>query len=398
MSQINREQLIELYKKAVFEENYSKGQITVDSPALVRNLQLAFDSENSGWSKIGIDNIVINKTYKFYHRLPRSSDFGHIFNNLDQLCKNSFFKSRNSKKYFIIDLKFDSQDISKPQIIKKYETLLRFLRLLEKSAAFMDWSSSRLLFLLPEKMELEVFYNSSHLENLDVENIDKIESYISANIHESQKQAILAKAIVNQCINEEIESSFVKLLEDLQSVFETLDHDYAVFSSDFSYEKLRNEIENSKLEEQVKIHKVITDIQNQILGIPIATVIVATQFKTQKQVDGNLIYQFCLNTGIFVGVVIFVCILWFLLINQKESLIGLEKEIVRKDNKFKLDSSIVYEKIKSEGKPPFEEIFNRIKTQKIILNSIMWVGFLGLIVTLIIYCSITISPKFLFQN
>ena len=81
MSQINREQLIELYKKAVFEENYSKGQITVDSPALVRNLQLAFDSENSGWSKIGIDNIVINKTYyshiHFHLAIQRSDESQH---------------------------------------------------------------------------------------------------------------------------------------------------------------------------------------------------------------------------------------------------------------------------------------------------------------------------------
>ena len=53
-------------------------------------------------------------------------------------------------------------------------------------------------------------------------------------------------------------------MSKLEDVYKTLDHDYAVFASSFSYEKVRNEIENAKLEEQVKIHKVITDIQNQI--------------------------------------------------------------------------------------------------------------------------------------
>lgn len=395
MSQINREQLIDLYKKSFFQENFSKGQITVDSPALVESLRLAFSSDDTGWSQIGIDPIVLNQTYKFFHRLPRSADFGHIFNDMDQFCRNSFFKSKNTKKYFIIDLKFDSNDSNKPEIINKYEALLRLLEILEKSAAFVDSSSSRFLFLQPEKMELEVFYTPLNLINLDIDSINKIQGYISENIHESQKRIIFSKAIVGYCKNETLPNRFIKLLGGLKSIFETLDHDYAVFSSDFSYEKLRNEIENAKLEEQVKIHKIITDIQNQILGIPVATVIVATQFKTQKQVDYNALYQFCLNTGIFIGVLIFVVILWFLIKNQKESLLGLEIEIVRKDMKFKIDSPIVYKKIESEGKPPFAEVFNRIKTQKRILNSIRWIGVVGLIITLFIYCAITVNPVFL---
>ncbi|MBJ9723005.1 hypothetical protein I5515_14475 [Acinetobacter calcoaceticus] len=396
MSQINRAQLIDLYKKAFFQENFSKGQITVDSPSLVQSLILAFDSENTGWSQIGIEPVILNQTYKFYHRLPRSIDFGHIFNNIDQLCSNSFFKSRNTKKYFIIDLKFDSSDANKPEIIKNYEALLRFLELLGKSAAFVDSSFSRFLFLQPENMELEVFYNSTVLRSLDVASINKIESFIIENIHETQKRTIFSKAIVNYCKNETEKFRFEKLLSGLKNIFETLDHDYAVFSSDFSYEKLRNEIENAKLEEQVKIHKVITDIQNQILGIPIATVIVATQFKTQKQVDYNAIYQFCLNTGIFIGVLIFVVILWFLIKNQKESLMGLETEIVRKDNKFKIDSPVVYKKIVREGKSPFEDVFNRISTQKKILNTINLVGIVGLVITFFIYCAITVDPRCFF--
>ena len=396
MSQISREQLIDLYKKATFQEDYTKGQITVDSPSLVQNLTLAFNSDITGWSQIGIDPITINQSYRFYHRIPRASDFGHIFNNMDQLCSNSFFKSKNNKKYFVINLKFDSGDSNKPQIIKNYETLLHFIRFLEKAAAFVDSTSSKMLFLEPEKMDLEIFYSSSDLINLDLESIGKIESYIFENTHESQKLAILSKAIVSQCKSEDFSNRFGKLLKSLKDIYETLDHDYAVFASSFSYDKLRSEIENSKLEEQVKIHKIITDIQNQILGIPVATVIVATQFKTQKQVDYNAIYQFSLNTGIFIGVFIFVLILWFLIKNQKESLLGLEKEILRKDLKFKLDSPVVYKKIESSGKPPFKELFDRIDTQKKILNIISWIGVIGLIVTFLIYSSITVNPRNLF--
>ncbi|MCU4320142.1 hypothetical protein KTH44_13540 [Acinetobacter bereziniae] len=218
MSQISREQLIDLYKKANFQEDYTKGQITVDSPLLVQNLTLAFNSDITGWSQIGIDPITINQSYKFYHRIPRASDFGHIFNNMDQLCSNSFFKSKNNKKYFVINLKFDSGDSNKPQIIKNYETLLHFLRFLEKAAAFVDSTSSKMLFLEPEKMDLEIFYSSSDLINLDLESIGKIESYIFENTHESQKLAILSKAIVTQCKSEDFSKRFGKLLKSLKDI------------------------------------------------------------------------------------------------------------------------------------------------------------------------------------
>ncbi|MCU4321353.1 hypothetical protein KTH44_19800 [Acinetobacter bereziniae] len=77
-------------------------------------------------------------------------------------------------------------------------------------------------------------------------------------------------------------------------------------------------------------------------------------------------------------------------------MLGLEKEILRKDLKFKLDSPVVYKKIESSGKPPFKELFDRIDTQKKILNIISWIGIIGLIVTFLIYYSITVNPKNLF--
>ncbi|MCZ5662332.1 hypothetical protein O5623_28590 [Escherichia coli] len=54
---------------------------------------------------------------------------------------------------------------------------------------------------------------------------------------------------------------------------------YKVFVSGFSYEKILDQLRVAKIEEMGKIHKVFSDIQNQILGIPVATIIVATQMK-----------------------------------------------------------------------------------------------------------------------
>ena len=394
MSKIDREQLIELFEKAQFTDNYTQGQIKVDSPSLVQNLKLAFEqTEDTGWQATSTSDITINQTYRFYFDGVSPSLWGHFFKTLEQLCQNNFFRAQRGKQYYIIDLKYDSQNNQKPQLIQNYEILLSLIEILKKAAAFVDSSSSRMLFLDSAKLEVEPVYSKNELINLDISHVQKINYFIQEDSHESQKLAILSRVIINLCKNEPIANRFKKLLSNLKDVYEALDHDYAVFSSSFSYEKLRNDIENAKLEEQVKIHKVITDIQNQILGIPIATVIVATQFKTINNVASDYVYQFAVNTGISIGVLIFTIIMLYLVENQKQSLVGLKAEINRKDHTFKNDNKVVYDKtVLDTGKEPFVELLDRIKTQETVLNIIKAISIIACVITLLIYINITVYP------
>lgn len=397
MSLINREQLIALYKQANFYENYEKGRIFVDTDSIAQNLQLAFNNpEITGWRKNQPQNIVVGTERTFFHEFPRSSDFGHFFRNIDELCQNKFFKVKNTKKFYIIDLKWDSiETITKPILLEKYETLIKFIKLIQESAVFVDSATSRMVYIEPEKLEVDINYSSTELENLDTDTIKKFETFLSDDLHRKQKFAILAKAIVNQCKTIDAQNSFPHFLKHLKDVYETLDQDYAIFAAKFSFDEVYNEIRNTKLEEQVKIHKVITDIQNQILGIPIATVIVATQFKAQSQINKDYIYQFWVNTGVIIGVCIFSITMLFLIRNQWDSLSSIKLELKRKNTdlqKRKRENGVsVYDIIMTkEKKPPFEDLFKRITFQKIILGSISIITIVGLIVSFIFYCKITV--------
>lgn len=358
-------------------------------------MTLAFENkEISGFTKRTGSAIEINQKYDFYYDLHRRAEFGHIFKTVDELIRDKTFRADNAKKYYILALKYDYRNSNKPETIQKYEKLLSLISILKEAAAFVDSSNSKMLFLNDSKqLEVEPIYKKSDLDQLQQNKIDQIISFINEDTHKKQKLAILSKAIIIECSSESFDKRFAVLLSKLEDVYKTLDHDYAVFASSFSYEKVRNEIENAKLEEQVKIHKVITDIQNQILGIPVATVIVATQFKTQKLADNNLIYQFWVNTGIFVGVLIFSVFLFYLINNQKSSLKGIKDEIKRKDNVLSKTPD-VYERIKVEnkGKEPFYDLIDRIKTQKNIFTVVQLVTVIATIITFMIYLFITVYP------
>lgn len=395
MTSLTRDHLIELYNKAQFSDNFTRGQIIVDSPSLVQTLTLAFQStEISGFTNPTGATIHLNQSYSFYYSLHRRAEFGHIFKTIDELIRDRKFRANNTLQYYILAFKYDYRDTNKPEIIKKYEKLISLIHIMKEAASFVDSSNSKMLFLNDNKqLEIEPIYVKSDLDQLQEDYIDKIVRFINEDTHKNQKLAILSKTIIAECASEPFERKFSVLLSKLKEIYKILDHDYTVFASSFSYEKLRNDIENSKLEEQVKIHKVITDIQNQILGIPVATVIVATQFKTQKLADHDLVYQFWVNTGILVGVIIFSIFLWYLINNQKDSLVGIETEINRKDLILQKTPN-VYEKIKAENgnKEPFSELIGRIKTQGFILTVVQWITIIATMVTYLIYLFITEFP------
>lgn len=98
----------------------------------------------------------------------------------------------------------------------------------------------------------------------------------------------------------------------------------------FSFEKVRDQAESIKLEYLNKIHKTFSDIQGQLLGIPVSTIVVATQFKdvtllTESARTG----QMWLNVAILVGAFIFCLLLTCAVFNQKHTLHALCQEIDR---------------------------------------------------------------------
>ncbi|MTD12306.1 hypothetical protein GIX10_13065 [Acinetobacter sp. YIM 103518] len=398
MMQINRDQLIALYKKAIFEDGYSKGHIEVDSPDTAQILQLAFDhEEDSGFQSTQQGLIQVGETRRFFRRDPLSSKFGDFFSDINQLCKHKYFKAKNKRKYYLMDLAWDSSSSEpKPDIINQYEKLLLLIAVLSKSSAFTDSATSRMVFIEPEKLEIDVQYSAQDLDSVDPDMIEKISIFMTDDIHHSQKLAILAKSIVELCKNTPANERFAFILQNLDKIYENLDHDYALFASNFSFEKLKNEIENTKLEEQVKIHKVISDIQNQLLGIPIATVIVATQFKAVTQINKDYNYQFIVNTGVLMGVVIFTLIMFFLVRNQSDSLYAIKVELQRKDGHLQKSNNIIYQKILADNpKGPFSDLFKRLDFQELILISVKWITSIGLVVTIMCYLILTTTPAWL---
>ncbi|MDH1180884.1 hypothetical protein N5C72_22615 [Achromobacter mucicolens] len=275
----------------------------------------------------------------------------------------------------------NSTPVVDDHIVSRYRAVLRLIQTLKRAAAFLDTDEPALIFIKDGKFELPIEYDADDLENASVTAIQEITDTIPSGTHEKQCASILAEVIVSLTEHLASELRFGYLLANASELKKKFEQGYQLFAAGFSYEKVRDQVEAARVEYSGKIHKVFSDIQNQLLGIPVATIIVATQMKDAKTYG----YEFWVNTSVLVGCWVFAILMMFLLRNQSHTLAVLRDEISRQKRQLTKEFAAVA----SSFTDTFDYLSNRACTQRVILWAINGFVIFGLLLSHVIYLKLT---------
>jgi hypothetical protein len=164
-----------------------------------------------------------------------------------------------------------------------------------------------MVFLNRGRVDVPIRYEAKDLENLDCDTAGMlVTSCMVADGHSKQRKQILSTVVremAEQISSEELR--FAQLLQRLPDKHQRFTDGYRLFASSFSFDKVRDQLEALRLGYTGKIHKTISDIQGQLLGIPVGTIVVATQMK-ETDVVGPLMWS---NTAVLVGSIVFTILL-----------------------------------------------------------------------------------------
>ncbi|RYZ91564.1 MAG: hypothetical protein EOP06_06760 [Proteobacteria bacterium] len=288
------------------------------------------------------------------------------------------------KRYFVISLKFFNEDPVVPLPIERYRKYLKFVDLLKECADYFDSASNELVFIKEGKFSIPIILTEHQLSQIDFSKIDKLLGYFTEDTHKNQKISILTNAIIAITQISSVRKRFSTLTLEISELLSKFGDGYKIFISDFSYDKIRDKFEEAKVENSSKLHKIFSDIQNQLLALPVATVIVATQMKTTGDQAASLG-----NTALLIGAWIFAilfAILWF---NQFRTLLTLEGEIKRQESVLKQD----FESLGSMFNDIFIPLHTRIRNQKILLSVVLILVVSGLVASHYFYNQISMLPK-----
>lgn len=348
------------------------GILTVSDGAMLEALKACEEAVNdTGLTLLDTAAVAVGSTVKIEIGTPRPG-FALLPANLDALLNYQSAHVKEPAHFYLLDCNYACPGpATPPDIVRNYRSVLAFVKMLKRCAAFLDTQEEMLVFVNDGKFEVPVKFLEADVRNVKVASIDTLAHAIPDGTHAEQCASIMAEAICELTAQLPSGKRFSFLLENADDLKDRFDKGYILFAAGFSYDKIRDEIEATRVEYAGKIHKVFSDIQNQLLGIPVATVVVATQMKESKVIDGS----FWMSVAVLVGSFVFMLLMHFLLRNQRHTLEVVGIEINRQKGKLEKEHAV----IAGNFVDTFSALAKRYKTQRTVLyiiDGIVAIGFL----------------------
>ncbi|MDP3405809.1 MAG: hypothetical protein Q8S03_14030 [Brevundimonas sp.] len=388
MPRLRFEDLLELYRHTAFDPSGDEGILTIASPQALASLQLIETDEAAGDDAnlaVLVDeaNLSVGQTVRVRVGAPRIG-LGLLVRSVNDLLKAPEARVAEPAAYFVIDGGIDARTTPAPALIETYRQVLAVVDLLSKAAAYLDKTRQELVFVHDGKVPVPVRYDQAVLERVSATAITGLLENFRDDVHQDQKLAILEDAVVQMIEGQSTTKRFVYLLDNLDALNESVRKGYRLFASSFSYKKIRGEIEAAKVEYVGKIHKTLVDIQVQLLSIPVATIIVASQLK----VSPGCGVEFWTNIAVVAGAWVFLCLLLIAITNQWVTLGAIHQDVKAQQQRLERD----YAAISPEFARVFQSLLRRILWHRVALSGIGFIAVLGALFATYAYGKLNTAP------
>lgn len=347
MPRLRFEQLTSLYRSIDFDAEGDEGSLTLSTPEQLATLQFieADDaaSEDANLAVIASTiTFAVGQVVRVRVGQPRIG-LGILARTFDDLLKASEAQIKEPDAYFVVEDRLDPHSVSPPSIVMVYRKVLGLVGLFAQAAAYLDQTRQELVFVHEGKVVVPVRYDVKALSRVSISSIDALLESFKDDVHQDQKLAILEAAIIQMVEPLPVAQRFTYLLHNLDFVTETLRKGYRLFASSFSYSKIRGEVEAARVDYVAKIHKTLIDIQGQLLGIPVATIIVASQLKTSQGCG----VEFWTNIAVLSGAWVFLVLLLIAIGNQWVTLGAIDADIKAQQKRLESEYAAINEQFGS---------------------------------------------------
>ncbi|MDY7374240.1 hypothetical protein UE233_16605 [Acinetobacter oleivorans] len=250
-----------------------------------------------------------------------------------------------------------------------------------------------LIFLGNAKIIINDNYNEKDLIELpDFDNFkNKFISNVKddSNVSLKEKEKLLKKALVSFFNNVE-KISLSQLIQDFHKFHVFVNDELDLYMSKFSYEDVKDQVERDKVDFIVRLNKVFSDIQTQLIGVPVSVILAADKLKIGDAAnsDPNKLLGFSMSNLLVIGAIGFYAIVISMLIrNQNNSLQALHEEIKFHKQRFETKHKGLAQKFEKS----FTQLESRYSHQK---RMLFWIDALvslafGSIFLIFIYASST---------
>lgn len=262
---------------------------------------------------------------------PPALRLGVLASTFDDLLNAPDARLKEPLNYFVLSGLIERETQPPTPDQTGYRSALKLVSLLAEAAAYVDRTRGEMVFLSDSKFSIPLAFTRADIISLKHNDADEFAQIFSDPTHKEQKLALLGDVAVRLSQSQPPLSRLPYLLKNISHLVREIKDGYRIYVSEFSYEKIRSEIAAAKVDYIGKIHKTFSDIQGQLLGIPLGTVVIATQLKVAAAC-GPEVWG---NRALLMGSWLYILFLVIALGNQWVTLGAIKDEIQRQRTKIK---------------------------------------------------------------
>lgn len=246
-------------------------------------------------------------------------------------------------------------------------------------------SEKTLIFLGKEKLEISMKYSISDLaHNINLAELES--TYLNTENHKEQKKTIIRTVLFEMFSGRET-VPFSDILNQFDEFMKKIHASYQLYVSEFSFEKVKEQIEKEKLDATMKLNKIFSDIQNQLLAVPAAVILAGGQMTQGESWNEK-------NISVWLGVVVLAIFMTMLIRNQRNTLQAVQKEI---DQQW-LQIEGKYHSVASRFYKSYEQLGDRYRQQEWLLKIVSSLVSLSLLVTTLLLLHYSVELPLLIKS
>lgn len=229
------------------------------------------------------------------------------------VLKNKY--GRPDETYYILELKsFSTEHLA---FFKNFNSIIDFINSIKNISkhTYTDVDEEKaIIFSEDRALILPFLFTASSVINLNEHAVEKIEFLSNAYKEKnSEKRMLFVNELIDYLLLINENDRFEKLILDTSLLYEKSENAFQFYLRDFSYNKLKIELDSKALEYSQKIQGVINDSQTKLIAIPTAFVLVFAAFDFSEPFQIK-------NIIAILSLLIFSLLLQLFLNNQKSSL------------------------------------------------------------------------------
>jgi len=282
-----------------------------------------------------------------------------VFQNLAEFLEGQNLR-RVPEVFTICDLGYThGGSMPMPAAVQNYFDAVKLWSKLVKFAEYAKDKDTELLFI--QSFDSQVWLTPNYAADDLVELPDLNEflaQYFDEKHHRDQKRNIVRAALL-EIFKDRRRAKLADLLKVYQDFVERVKSSYALYTNDFSFERLKSEVSKQNQEDTLRLNKALSDIQNQLLALPAALLAAGAGMRQG---------EWYVNLTILASIGIYSWFMRHLVGNQKSSVdaIGAEIDLRKK----KVAAQPV--EISAEVMPLFDKLSRRLDKQRSVLKQVRW--------------------------